>query len=480
MPAPTLKLQLDELRTERAALLSQAKLLASQESMTESEEAEVTAATELIEDIDSRVNDLEAQRQRSLNASARLDQLTPPDEDLPEGQLHRPATATAIASHVNGSARWSLSKSYQRQFRSKNFRSIQSADDEYTPEEKAFRFGQWCLAKMSTQIPQLDPNEAALQFYREEIRPQLGALTTGNAGSSIVPDEFVNDLVILREQYGVARQLCRVRQMASDVTIVPREVSQTTAAYYNEDTNISESDADLDDIRLVAQNLSAISRFSANLADDSPIDVGDYLAKQIAWRFAYEEDQACILGDGTSTYGGQTGLKTQLESIGIASPGLTNGAGDTWAAITLANFEEMMGNLPMFADNPNTVLCCHKSFYHQVLLGLMNASGGTTLTELADGQRVPSFQGYPVVFSAAWPNTETNEKVQFSFGDHSLAATFGERKGMEISFSTEANVGSVSLWTRNQIGVRGTERFNVVVHDFGTTSAAGPVVSILT
>jgi hypothetical protein len=36
------------------------------------------------------------------------------------------------------------------------------------------------------------------------------------------------------------------------------------------------------------------------------------------------------------------------------------------------------------------------------------------------------------------------------------------------------------MWERDQIGVRGTERFDIVVHDYGSNSAAGPIVGLET
>ena len=49
-----------------------------------------------------------------------------------------------------------------------------------------------------------------------------------------------------------------------------------------------------------------------------------------------------------------------------------------------------------------------------------------------------------------------------------------------ISFSEHATVGGESLWERNEIGIRGTQRFDIVVHDVGTATAPGPIVGLRT
>ena len=67
-----------------------------------------------------------------------------------------------------------------------------------------------------------------------------------------------------------------------------------------------------------------------------------------------------------------------------------------------------------------------------------------------------------------------------TLGDYAKGAAFGDRQQEAISFSEHASVGGQSLWERNQIGIRGTQRFDVVVHDVGTATEAGPIVGLQT
>jgi HK97 family phage major capsid protein len=107
------------------------------------------------------------------------------------------------------------------------------------------------------------------------------------------------------------------------------------------------------------------------------------------------------------------------------------------------------------------------------------AAGGTTATEIVNGVSVMMFLGYPVRISQKFPSTTANSQIPVLFGNFAQGAMFGSRTGSEtIAFSSEATVGGESMWERDQIGVRGTERFDVVVHDYGSASAAGPIVGL--
>jgi HK97 family phage major capsid protein len=72
------------------------------------------------------------------------------------------------------------------------------------------------------------------------------------------------------------------------------------------------------------------------------------------------------------------------------------------------------------------------------------------------------------------PSTGTlNNKVLLMFGDLSQASTMGSRRG--IRFQTT----DVRYWETDEIGVKGTERFDIVVHDVGDATTCGPVVALL-
>jgi HK97 family phage major capsid protein len=108
------------------------------------------------------------------------------------------------------------------------------------------------------------------------------------------------------------------------------------------------------------------------------------------------------------------------------------------------------------------------------------ASGGVTAAEVASGSTDGQFLGYPVTISQVMPATEANSQVCALFGNFSLAGSFGDRTGIGVDFSEHATIGGENVFERNQIAVRGIERFDINVHDVGTATDAGPVVGLIT
>ncbi len=340
-------------------------------------------------------------------------------------------------------------------------------------EDTAGRFGMWFLATRGHQKAQ--------EWCKHNIGIDAAVHKEGTntVGGYLVPDEFDPMLIDLREQYGVFRPNAKVVRMNSETWRGPRRTGGLTAYFVGEDTAITESNKTWDEVSLVAKDLYVISRYTAQLNDDAVVNIGDDLAGEISYAFAKKEDQCGFLGDGTSTYGGITGLKTKVTA---ATAGLVSGAAGTaasWAGVTLANFNSMVGLLPQFADTPNTAWYCHKAFYGGVIQKVQTAAGGNDIAALAAGGE-PRFLGYPVRVSQVLSAAAGTAEVVCYLGDLSLAAHFGDRRGTSISYSTDAYVNSVSLFERNEIAIRGWERFDINVHDVGDTTAAGPVVGLLT
>ncbi len=361
-----------------------------------------------------------------------------------------------------------------------NFRGVRNGR---SAEERAFRFGMYMLAKASADMPGRFRFETATNWVRQNVVAMTENAADGSGAFNLVPEEFGQDLIELRETYGVARRLFRRMPMASDTRTDPRRRSGLTAYFTSEGAAGTESNKSWDNIRLTAKDLMVIGRFTNQLRMDSVISLGDDLAGEIAYAFMEKEDQCAFNGTGTSTYGGIVGLRTKLQDVdgsGTDSAGLVTGTGNLFTELTLADFNQVVGKLPQYADMGEVCWVCHKFFYHSVMQRLELAAGGTTALEIRSGNRTPRplFLGYPVEFSQVFPSTDANSQVVATLGNYVKGAAFGDRQQDEISFSEHATVGGESLWERNQIGIRGTERFDINVHDVGDSSTPGPIVGL--
>lgn len=377
----------------------------------------------------------------------------------------------------------------QRQYSGglKNFVGVRGG---MQPEERAYRLGMWALAIASITLPHRYRFKKATKFFEDHLQIVHGEGGGGDTSGAhvLVPDEFSADLIDLKEARGVVRRLFGREPMRSDTKTIPRRKSGLTAYAVGENAAGTESTMALDDIMLVARKWMVLTRMSKELDEDAALNFGDKLAGEIAYAFADKEDQCGFNGDGTSTYHGIRGVRTKLQDVddaGTDSAGLATGSGNAYSELTLTDFEGVCGKLPQYADTPNTCWVAHRAFYFNVMKKLELAAGGVTSMEVATGggagsRQRPMFLGYPVEFSQVMPSTEANSQVCAILGDFQMGATFGDRRQETIEFDDTVVVGGQSVWERDQIAAKGTERFDINVHEVGDASNPGAIVGLQT
>ena len=342
--------------------------------------------------------------------------------------------------------------------------------------EEAYAFGRWAMAA-------LWGSEKSAEWCKTNGFAIAKAQTEGvnSAGGFLVPDQFENTLIDLREMYGVFRANARVAPMTADTLSIPRRTSGLTTYWVGENEEITESQKGWDRVNLTAKKLGVLTKYSSELAEDAIISIADDLAGEIAYAFALKEDQCGFLGDGSATYSGIMGVSPALKALSatIANiAGLVVSANDTMADFTLAEFNNVVGKLPTFGDTPNTRWYMHKTVYHTVCEKLKLAAGGNTSADIAAGG-TPRFIGYDVVFTQVMPKTDAVSQIDALLGDLSLASTFGDRRQTTIATSEHI------YFAEDELGIRGTERFDINVHDVGNASATaasrepGPIVGLI-
>jgi len=368
-----------------------------------------------------------------------------------------------------------------------SLRSFRGEVNGVSANERAYRFGMWVLARVSQDMPGRFNFASAKQFVADQFALRQASHTTSDQSTGshvLIPEEFGSDLINLRESYGVVRRLFKIRLMSSDTRTDPRRIGGLTPYFVADGQAGTSSTKQWDKVRLTAKNLMVLSAYTNQLSESAVISIGDDLAGEISYAFANKEDECGFNGDGTSTYGHIQGVRHKLQNLdtaGTDSAGLVIGAGTTWSALTLANFDSVVGLLPEYADTPNAAWVMHRAFYYGVVEKLIQASGGVPAMEVREGRRsVPLFKGYPVVFSQVFPSTTAVASVVATLGDYGLGASFGDRGGEQISFSDSATIGGQSVFENDEMAIRGVERFDINVHDVGSSSAAGPIVGLQT
>ena len=347
-------------------------------------------------------------------------------------------------------------------------------------EERAFLSGMWALATLGR-------NASAGQWCREHgvditfhrglfESPQMaGAGNVVETGGYLVPIEMEREIIRLREEYGVYRANAKVTPMASDTKTVPVRSAGLTAYWGTENpaSAMTASDMTYSNVELVTKKLYAFSKFSTEIAEDAIISFADELAEEAAVAIAYKEDLAGFLGDGTSTYGGVTGITNAL----LAGSQYEAISGNTaFSTLDLADFESMIGQLPIFAGiAPKWYIS--KAGWAASMLRLVDAAGGNTYEMMSSGVRQPMFLGFPVVLVQVMNSTltaQTSTEGLCHFGDLRLGALLGDRRGLAMMLSDQR------YFDTDQLAIRVKSRLDIVVHGTGTASVAGPIISIST
>jgi len=347
-------------------------------------------------------------------------------------------------------------------------------------ELEAYRIGRWAAACMGHKKSQD-------YCANHGIVTKAHLETVNSQGGFLVPEEFSNTLISLREEYGVFRRNAKIEPMTSDTKRIPKRSATLSASFVGEATAGAESTMTFQSVQLVAKKLMVLTSISNELNEDALLNLGDSVAGEIAYAQALKEDECGFMGTGTSEFGGIVGIINAMNNVSSNAGVTVLGTDDRRPSnIAIGDFHNMMGTLPPYADTPRAKFYMHKSIWNGVCESLIYAVGGTSAREIQQGSQGTTFLGYPVEFTQVMPDITTGStgadgqatdqtfRFPIIFGDLSLGCAFGDRRENTIAFSDSA----LNAFEQDEIVVRGTERFDIQCHSPGTSAEAGPVVGM--
>tara|TARA_R110000868_G_scaffold192806_2_gene437370 strand:+ start:5061 stop:6425 length:1365 start_codon:yes stop_codon:yes gene_type:complete len=399
--------------------------------------------------------------------------LSPAESEMEEDSAHMMETAVeepkALADEVAKAVKLELSSNAashpittRKEITVEN--KVYSRIKNFKTNDEAFRFGSWALGCIGYK-------KSAQWCTDNGIITKIANLEGNNlAGGFLVPEEFENSIITLREQFGVIRNHARVVPMSSDIKRMPRRSTNLTASFVGEASTASQTNETFDQINLVAKKSMVLTKFSSELSEDAVINFADDLAGEMAYAQAKLEDQCAFIGDTTSTYGGITGLATAVGSAGV-----TTGA-STAGAITLAEIQGAFALLPQYADNANTKIFCHKTIWNALFLRLAYVAGGNNAVDLLTGSGQLSFAGYPVVLTQAMNSSTATGKIMFHFGDMSQGVYFGDRRQTAVDFSNAA----LTSFETDMLCYRATTRWDLTCANVGDATNVGSIITLKT
>lgn len=272
---------------------------------------------------------------------------------------------------------------------------------------------------------------------------------------------------------GVFRQHAKLVVMNSDKELIAKRTSRLTASYTAESVAASESDGTYAAYLLVAAKLLALMRASSELNEDAIANLGTTTLREVVELFSGAEDDAGFIGDGTAAYGGHVGICNEIISGQHTASAITAAANhDTFRELDEPDIASMMEKLPE-RWWPTAKFFC--SSYAMVnLFARLGATVGGLVSTTSGPRPQMTYQGIPIIQTPRMPGSgDQSGKAMILFGDLAAAATIGIRRDMNFKVLSERYADY------DQVGFLCSHRFNIVVHELGNNTTAGPITALV-
>jgi HK97 family phage major capsid protein len=307
--------------------------------------------------------------------------------------------------------------------------------------------------------------------YGIEARAQGSAAST--TGSAFVPDILSNQVLRLVNEDSVFASNATPVNMPSDVVLVPKRTGGATAYWVAENTAITDSDPTHSQVTLTAKKVTAATKVSTELFEDSVVGIAEMLATELAYTLTQAVETVAFNGNSAnapSVAGILTSGGILAGSSATYAASLVTGAGDYFEEITKANILEMMAKMPSHSRQGAAWIVSPYAFA-TCLQALDLAQGGSV--GLSQGLGL-TFLGSPVLLSHQMVGSgDQTGKVMALYANLRNAAHFGVRRGLEIASSDQV------AFLSDQVVVRATMRCAISWSELGSDTAAGPVIALV-
>jgi HK97 family phage major capsid protein len=336
----------------------------------------------------------------------------------------------------------------------------------FKSEEDAYKAGMWIKGHLRGDAEA----KRWCADYGVESRAQGSAAST--TGSAFVPDILSNQVLRLVNEDSVFASNATNIAMPSDVVLVPKRTGGATAYWVNENTAITDSDPTHSQITLTAKKVTAATKVSTELFEDSVVGIADMLATELAFTLTQAVETVAFNGNSAnapSVAGILTSNGILKNSSADYAASLVTAAGDTPDEITKANLLTMLGAIPSHSRN-GAAWIVSPYVFATCFQALDAAQGGSV--GLSQGMGL-QFMGLPVLLSHQCESTgDLTGKVMVLLANLRNAAHFGVRRGLEIASSDQV------AFLSDQVVVRATMRCAISWSELGSDTVAGPVIAL--
>lgn len=298
-------------------------------------------------------------------------------------------------------------------------------------------------------------------------------LTTDTSGSPyggyVVDSELSAEIRHLVTEYGVARREMTTVALSKNSYKANELVTDVTVSWVSEGSAIGSTQVVLGQGELTLSKLAAIVTLTRELLEDEEIDLFAFIAGRVAEGFAQKEDQAFFIGDGTSTYGDQTGI---FNDAGVFSTTITDRTATSEGDGTSILHMQADDLFDLMAAAPQSIRRTGKYYMNFSVMGIVRKlkdDQGQYIYQRPSESGPATVWGRPVVEVEVLPSTgdDAADTAFVGYGDLKKSSLFGYRNGMAMDrfnagvVRNVANNADINLITTDREAVRWIERVGV-------------------
>lgn len=330
------------------------------------------------------------------------------------------------------------------------------------------------------QEASLDHNERMRGIMQNlaRNRPDLAVEYSDNkaknftGSGNLIPWEFHGEIYTLMDEYGVARQECRIHPIQTRHARLPKLISGFSFSwigstkhkgedpyYHASGTRKPVTEPEATGVIVNIRDLAGVFPMTTNTLDDTNTNFEQLIPPLFALAMSEAEDLALFNGvaypDGT-TVGGLLARATAV-----------NAGGATFADATVANLIGMQGSLSSAALR-GAKYYMHPSVLTTFLQEIYQSGGNGAMW--AGRMTLENVLGYPIVLTNALPSMAQSAGDTRFIVLGNLANTYlVDRQQLSIDTSNEANVYDANgnllyaLWQDDMVGFRAVERLDIQV-----------------
>lgn len=233
----------------------------------------------------------------------------------------------------------------------------------------------------------------------------LDTATPGTAGYLVPPAEFIAEVYRIAEtEYGVARREMRYipKSGAGDTITVPALGTSVSSFWTGQGVAKTSTEPSFTLPTVTLKKLAAIVPWTDEFEEDMGVNAIQLLATLFAESLAKMEDEAFFKGDGTSTYGGFTGILNTVATNDVA--------------LTSASIEDLTAEklLDMQDETPAGALQGSKYYMHRSVLSIVrklrtNNGTGDFIYQAPGAGQPATIWNYPVEIVEAMPSVSDDD-----------------------------------------------------------------------